>query len=93
MPVVRSTGGLADTVKDCDREGGADGGVPPNGYVFDGIDSGSLNSALDRALGRFKSDPAGWKALSADVMRDSERWAWDGPAAAYVDIYNRVLSC
>lgn len=45
LPVVRRTGGLADTVTDldADREQG-------NGFVFDGVDEGSLNSALDRAL-------------------------------------------
>ena len=94
--MVRSTGGLADTVKDCDRPQGNSGNngkaVAPNGYVFDGIDAAALNGALDRALARFKSDPEGWAALSAGAMADSQRWAWDGPATAYVDIYSRALS-
>lgn len=91
VPVVRSTGGLADTVKDLDSPAevrcaccaccpGAGlpaccrrapharltpcplpasaaqaGGVTPNGFVFDGIDAGSLNSggaAAERARTR-----------------------------------------
>jgi starch synthase len=55
IPVVRSTGGLADTVVDVDAGNssgstGAESGVPINGFVFAGIDSGSLESALDRAI-------------------------------------------
>ena len=54
VPVVRSTGGLADTVKDVDAapqqqqrqqaSGGSGGALAPNGFVFDGIDAASLNS-------------------------------------------------
>lgn len=47
VPVVRRTGGLADTVHDVD-----DSNCPElaNGFCFDGTDEASLNGALDRAL-------------------------------------------
>ncbi len=47
IPVVRSTGGLADTVFDVDSP---QPDRPANGFSFPGADEGSLNSALDRAL-------------------------------------------
>ena len=50
MPVVRRTGGLADTVKDVDA---ADAGATPNGFTFDGVDEASEDGALDRALTYF----------------------------------------
>ncbi|XP_062163337.1 uncharacterized protein LOC133870266 isoform X1 [Alnus glutinosa] len=47
VPVVRMTGGLADTVFDMDDQSNHD---RANGFVFEGIDEGSLNWALDRAF-------------------------------------------
>jgi starch synthase len=44
VPVVRKTGGLADTVRDVDSHAPGEG----NGYTFDGTDEGSLHAALDR---------------------------------------------
>lgn len=50
MPVVRRTGGLADTVFDVDDDGerAADAGHIPNGFSFDGTDSNALDYALNR---------------------------------------------
>ncbi|KAK3008774.1 hypothetical protein RJ639_015224, partial [Escallonia herrerae] len=47
VPLVRKTGGLADTVFDMDDHSQPE---KANGFVFEGIDEGSLNSALDRAF-------------------------------------------
>lgn len=44
VPVVRKTGGLADTVRDVDSHAPGEA----NGYTFDGTDEGSLHGALDR---------------------------------------------
>lgn len=95
VPVVRSTGGLADTVKDVDTAAyeEAPAGAPrPNGFVFEGIDAGSLESALDRAVAMCRDRPEEWAALCAANMRDSERWSWKAPAESYLQLYNGVLS-
>ncbi|KAI7843173.1 hypothetical protein COHA_003157 [Chlorella ohadii] len=97
VPVVRSTGGLADTVKDVDnyqasRAACQGNDMQPNGYVFDGIDAGSLNSALDRAIAAYKGKPEEWAALRGRIMADASRWSWDVAAGSYVDLYNKVLS-
>ncbi|KAL4430366.1 hypothetical protein ABPG77_002172 [Micractinium sp. CCAP 211/92] len=88
VPVVRATGGLADTVKDVDHHQGGD--PQPNGYVFDGIDAGSLNSALDRAMQHFRNKPEWWAQLRGRIMADAERWSWNTAAGSYVDIYREV---
>lgn len=50
VPVVRRTGGLADTVFDMDddAEKAASAGIPQNGYSFEGTDAGALDYALNR---------------------------------------------
>lgn len=55
VPVVRRTGGLADTVYDLDddEERSAAAGIPRNGFSFEGTDAGALDYALNRCdLGR-----------------------------------------
>ncbi len=63
VPVVRRTGGLADTVKDVDA---ADAGETPNGFTFDGVDEASEDGALDRALAYFRRKD--WWAEVCDVL-------------------------
>ncbi len=86
VPVVRRTGGLADTVFDVS----GNGGKPGNGYVFDGQDDGSLYGALDRAISDFKSRPEWWTKLSqANMQRDM---GWGEPAGKYVELYRSVMN-
>ncbi|KAK9846522.1 hypothetical protein WJX81_005900 [Elliptochloris bilobata] len=85
LPVVRATGGLADTVHDV-----AKGGEDANGYTFTGVDEGSLNSALDRALTAFREQPQWWADLTQrNMLVDC---SWERAAGAYVDIYNRLAA-
>ena len=39
------------------------GALRPNGFVFEGIDAGSLNTALDRALRYYRERPEWWEGL------------------------------
>ena len=50
VPVVRKTGGLNDTVFDVDHDGerAAAAGFVPNGFSFEGTDTGALDYALNR---------------------------------------------
>ncbi|KIY95460.1 hypothetical protein MNEG_12503 [Monoraphidium neglectum] len=84
VPVVRRTGGLADTVRDV--EGAPEG--EGSGYVFDGTDEASLYGALDRALKDFKADPAAWGRLSRRNLRADVSWA--APGAEYVGLYSSL---
>ena len=87
VPVVRQTGGLADTVKDVD-----DDSLPSqmqNGFVFGGADEASLNTALDRAIKYFKDRPLWWEALSMKIMKTD--YSWRRSARSYIDIYKSVI--
>ncbi len=80
VPIVRRTGGLADTVEDFDGAGGT-------GFVFDAYDAGALLETIERALTIYR-DPEAWRALVRRGMsRDS---SWAPSARRYVDVYRDV---
>jgi starch synthase len=83
LPIVRATGGLADTVTDVDA-------VPEsgNGFSFVAYAPAALLDALRRALARY-SDREGWGTLVARAMAYDSQWS--ASARAYVDLYRRVL--
>ncbi|KAL3533192.1 hypothetical protein ACH5RR_006713 [Cinchona calisaya] len=85
VPIVRKTGGLADTVFDID-----DGLQPElaNGFLFEGIDHGSLNLALDRAFSYYREKPSEWTATIQKVMRVDN--SWNKTAGKYIDLYNSI---
>ncbi|KAL6575288.1 hypothetical protein OROMI_012573 [Orobanche minor] len=85
VPVVRKTGGLADTVFDIDDE------LQPemaNGFVFTGIDEGSLNWALERAFSYYRTKPKEWRGIVEKIMQTDNSWI--NTAAKYIDVYNSV---
>ncbi|TMW89356.1 hypothetical protein EJD97_017299 [Solanum chilense] len=85
VPIVRKTGGLADTVFDMDDQSHTE---IANGFVFEGIDEGSLNCALGRAFSYYQEKPNEWKAVVQKVMRIDN--SWNNTAGKYIDIYNSV---
>jgi starch synthase len=87
VPVVRRTGGLADTVfdVDTDTQRAADVGMAPNGYVFEATDTAGLDTALNRALAAWFEDRDGFRQLQAAIMRQD--WSWHSPALDYIELY------
>ncbi|GMH11779.1 hypothetical protein Nepgr_013620 [Nepenthes gracilis] len=85
IPIVRKTGGLADTVFDIDDHSNHE---ISNGFVFEGIDEGSLNSALDRAFAYYKEKPDEWKNLVQKVIKIDN--SWNNTAGKYIGVYNSV---
>ena len=101
VPVVRSTGGLHDTVFDVDYdkaraawevEGSSDwerdGLDVTNGFSFEGTDAGALDSALNRALDAYYNDREWFRGLQSRIMLTD--WSWARPAIDYVEIYRRA---
>jgi starch synthase len=79
VPLVRRTGGLADTVQDVDsslRSG--------TGFVFDAANAHELEHAAARALAAFEN-PVGWRAIQERGMRQD--WSWGRAAGKYVELY------
>ena len=86
VPVVRATGGLADTVHEFDpitREG--------NGFVFAGFSPDEMVMALRRALATH-GEPELWRAVQRNgMLRDSSwRVAADGYDRLYAEALERV---
>ncbi|KAM2238468.1 hypothetical protein ACFX1S_013718 [Malus domestica] len=85
VPVVRKTGGLADTVFDMDDEQNHD---MANGFVFEGIDEGSLNGALGRAFACYRNRGDEWNGIVKKVMEIDN--GWNNTAGKYIKIYESV---
>ncbi len=70
LPIVRRTGGLADTVFDIDESD-----ERGNGFVFETADAGGLAWAAGRALALFMGDGARLAALRTRAMSEDLSWA------------------
>ena len=81
-PVVRNTGGLADTVVDASDENIENGTA--TGFVFDHADDASLRDALDRAVDLFGKRRR-WMQLIKQGMRQD--WSWEKSAQRYLSLY------
>ena len=85
-PVVRRTGGLADSVCDTTRASLDDGTA--TGFVFDHADRQSLLNCVQRAIERYRDKPS-WEAIQRNGMGTDLGWAHS--ASAYRDIYRSLL--
>jgi starch synthase len=84
VPVVRRTGGLADTVEDCDAALGSG-----TGFVFGEPTVDALAAALERALDAYDQRDA-WRRLQQRCMvRD---FSWRAPAQQYAQLYERTMA-
>jgi starch synthase len=86
VPVVRRTGGLADTV--VDYTPGTQRAGMATGFVFDGYAAEELVAAVDRALQLWKDKPA-WRRLMRTCM--AQDWSWDRSAEQYQTVYEAAL--
>jgi starch synthase len=87
LPVVRRTGGLADTVIDATATTLANGTA--SGVVFRDADVGGLVWGIRRAL-ELHADPATRAILQQAGM--THDFSWGGSASRYVRIYQRLLT-
>lgn len=83
IPVVRETGGLADSITD------AYNGDFGNGYKFSRYAADDLIAAVDRAVGLYRDYPDKFKGLVARAMRSD--FGWGASAKEYVKFYNDVI--
>lgn len=86
VPIVRSTGGLADTIVDCHDATLAD--RTANGFSFTEYHSEGLHQALGRALASY-ADRATWTQLVDTGMRQD--WSWGRSAQRYLELYSAAL--
>jgi starch synthase len=86
IPIVRKTGGLSDTVIDC-QEGEPES--KRNGFVFETPDVSSVHSATERALYMYRDFRENWEKLILFGMKLDVGWAL--PAKKYIRIYATLV--
>ena len=85
VPVVRATGGLADTIMDATPEALSAGAA--NGFSFREYSVLALAEALRRAVEMYRQ-PEMWSQLVATGMQQD--WSWKRSAEQYVNLYRRI---
>lgn len=84
IPIVRKTGGLADTI--VEYNSGTNQG---NGFVFEKYDANELLRAIRRALDLYKNKNV-WRKLLLNAMKCD--FSWEGSAKKYIELYLKVRS-
>lgn len=77
VPVVRETGGLADTVTESE-----------NGFTFNSVSSNGFLRACERAVAWYR-DPLEWRMLMDRAMQHDS--SWTRSAAQYEKLYTQTL--
>ena len=78
IPIVRKTGGLGDTIRDCRTGEG-------NGFVFEEYDADMLLDTITQALDLYTNREEDWKNLMREAMKCD--FSWHISARAYADIF------
>lgn len=81
IPVVRKTGGLADSITDMGEPGG-------NGYTFQSYNAHDMFGALKRAQGLYYSKPEWERAVLGAMNCD---FSWARSAKIYVEMYEQLM--
>lgn len=84
VPIVRKTGGLADTVSNWDPETGKG-----TGFVFEDFEARALQDAIRRCLDAWSFDKA-WQRLVDNGM--AMDWSWEKQVEHYEELYRRLLA-
>ena len=84
LPIVRRTGGLADTVENYDEETG-DG----TGFVFDDLTPKAIENSVGWAVWAWYNRPDHIHDMRVRAMQ--KRFSWDASAARYVELYQEAI--
>jgi len=82
VPIVRATGGLADTIQNFEFTS-----QKGNGFIFEDYTSDALHAVLLRAVKTFKQEKL-WKSLVRNAMESD--FSWDASAKKYEKLYESV---
>src|SRR5581483_10388524 len=85
VPIVRKTGGLADTVIDSDA---ATSRTRPTGFTFEKYDAKAFWKAIERALKAYRKDKNLWHEMQVTGMKRD--FSWDRSAVKYAELYEKI---
>lgn len=83
VPIVRQTGGLADTVEDCSNDL-----TEGTGFVFEKYDSNALIETIFRAIEAYEREDK-WRVIIRRCM--TKDFSWEASAMEYLDMYDKAL--
>jgi starch synthase len=79
VPVVRATGGLADTVR-----------ASVTGFTFANYNSEDFWNTLQQAIYIYRNDPETWRTIQQNGMRND--YSWQSSARAYQQVYEWAIA-
>lgn len=84
IPVVRATGGLAETITDYsgDPENG-------NGFSFADFSADAMMDAINRAIHVYVNDPGEWERIVIRAMKQD--FSWNSSALKYDELYRHII--
>jgi starch synthase len=84
VPIVRATGGLADTVTDPNE-----GNTPGTGFKFEAFEAEALLKAVGRAVEAFHNRDS-WQAMMLEGMAGN--FSWERSAKQYLAVFERSVT-
>ncbi|MES9824829.1 MAG: glycogen synthase GlgA [Candidatus Thiodiazotropha endolucinida] len=87
VPIVRRTGGLADTVVDVNPTTLVNGSA--TGFVFDNADGSSLWGAVEHAINFYRRSATDWEILARTGMQQD--FSWEASAQHYLELYQTAI--
>ncbi len=84
LPIVRSTGGLADTVQNFNEKN-----LTGTGFVFNDINSEALKNTIGWALATWYNNQKGYKAIQQSAMKQG--FGWQKAVKKYHSVYLKAI--
>jgi starch synthase len=88
LPIVRATGGLADTVVDTTPATLANNTA--TGFSFGPVSPEAFWAAIQRALALYWGEPDNWRRVMHNAM--TADWSWQRSAVEYEGLYRRLAA-
>jgi starch synthase len=85
IPIVRETGGLADTVARFNEKDGTG-----NGFSFKKYEVADMMKEIKRALKIYNRDKSVWQKIMKTGMKSN--FTWMNSSKNYVDLYKKIIS-
>jgi len=85
IPIVRETGGLADSVIKYDEKTGIG-----NGFVFKKYDPKNLLNEIKRAIDLYKNNKKAWLKIQKLGMKSN--FTWLNSSKLYINLYKKIVS-
>lgn len=85
IPIVRATGGLADTIVDYDQKTSSG-----NGFSFESYNARDMLDTIRRALNVYRKSPEEWWHLVINALEQD--FSWNRSSAEYLELYDLAVS-